>query len=53
MFDVVIAGGAIVDGTGRAGYASDVGISGERIEAIGDLSKAESKRRIDAGGLTV
>jgi len=53
MFDVVIAGGTIVDGTGRAGYRGDVGIKGEIIEAIGDLSKAEAKRRIDATGLTV
>ncbi len=53
MFDVVIAGGTIVDGTGRAGYRGDVGIKGERIEAIGDLSKAEAKRRIDATGKTV
>jgi len=53
MFDVVIAGGTIVDGTGRPGYRGDVGIKSETIEAIGDLSKAESARRIDASGLTV
>jgi len=53
LFDLVISGGTVVDGTGRAGYRGDIGIKGERIEAVGDLSKAEAKRRIDAMGLTV
>lgn len=53
MFDVVIAGGTVVDGTGGAGYRADVGIAGETIEAIEDLSHADAGRRIDATGLTV
>ena len=53
MFDVVLVGGPIVDGSGRAGYRGDVGLKGERIEAIGDLSRAEAARVIDAKGLTV
>ncbi len=53
MFDLVIAGGTVVDGTGKPGYRADVGTAGEVIAAIGDLSKAEAKRRIDAAGLTV
>ncbi|MBL8688181.1 MAG: amidohydrolase family protein [Rhodospirillaceae bacterium] len=53
MFDLVIANGTIVDGTGKDGYKGDVGITGETIAAIGDLSKAETKRRIDATGHTV
>ena len=53
MFDLVIAGGTIVDGTGRAGYRGDVGVSGEVIQAIGDLSRSEAKRRIDAAGKVV
>lgn len=53
MFDLILSGGTVVDGTGRAGYPADVGISGERIEAIGDLAKAEAARVIDAKGLTV
>ena len=35
MFDVVITGGTVVDGSGKPGYAADVGIRGERIEAVG------------------
>ena len=53
MFDVVIVDGTVVDGTGAPGYRADVGISGEAIEAIGDLSRSEARRRIDATGLTV
>ena len=53
MFDIKITGGTVVDGTGGAGRRADVGITGDRIEAIGDLSQAEAGRTIDAGGLTV
>ena len=53
MFDIVIIGGTVVDGTGAPGYRADVGVSGEAIEAIGDLSTAEARRVIDATGLTV
>ena len=42
-----------MDGTGAVGYRADVGVNGETIGAIGDLSRAESKRVIDATGLTV
>ena len=48
MFDVVILGGTVVDGTGAPGYRADVGISGETIEAIGDLSQAEARRVVNA-----
>ena len=53
MFDIKITGGTVVDGTGGAGRRADVGITGDRIEAVGDLSRAEAGRAIDAGGLTV
>ena len=53
MFDVVITGGVVVDGSGTPGFPADVGIAGERIEAIGDLSAAPARRVIDATGLTV
>ena len=53
MFDVVIIGGTVVDGTGAPGYRADVGITGETVEAIGDLSQSETRRVIEATGLTV
>ena len=39
-FDVVIRGGTVYDGTGAPGRRADVGIRGDRIAAVGDLSKA-------------
>ncbi|HEK4627211.1 D-aminoacylase [Clostridioides difficile] len=50
MFDVKIANGIIVDGTGNSRYKSDVGIVGDKIMAIGDLSQKEAKETIDATG---
>jgi N-acyl-D-amino-acid deacylase len=53
MFDLIIAGGTVVDGSGKPGYRADLGIVGETIQAIGDLSRAEAARSIDATGLVV
>jgi dihydroorotase/N-acyl-D-amino-acid deacylase len=52
-FDLVIANGRVVDGTGSPWYAADVGIRGGRIAAIGRLDGAAAKRRIDAQGRVV
>ena len=52
-FDVVIAGGHIVDGTGAPWYRGDVGIRGGSIAAIGNLAGEPAGRRIDATGLVV
>ena len=52
-FDVVIAHGHIVDGTGSPWYSGDLGIRDGRIAAIGELSGAATKRTIDAQGKVV
>jgi len=52
-FDVVIANGHIIDGTGSPWYAADVGIRGGKIAAIGNLSAAAATRRLDAHGMVV
>src|ERR1019366_7252720 len=52
-FDVVIANGHVIDGTGSPWYAADVGIRGGRIAAIGNLSGAAATRRVDAHGMVV
>jgi dihydroorotase/N-acyl-D-amino-acid deacylase len=46
-YDLVLAGGRIVDGTGAPWFRADVGIVGDRISAVGDLSGARALRRID------
>lgn len=53
MFDLVLEGGEIIDGTGRPPFGADIGIKGAAIEAIGDLGAAEATRKIDVGGKTV
>ncbi len=53
MFDIIIANGLLVDGTGKPAVKQDIGINGERITAIGDLASAQAKTRIDADGQIV
>lgn len=52
-YDLVLANGRIVDGTGASWFRGDVAIEGDRIAAIGNLSDAPAARRIDAAGLVV
>jgi len=52
-FDVLIQGGRIIDGSGNPWYEADVGIRGERVVAIGDLSSSTANQVIDANGLMV
>ena len=51
-FDLVIRGGAVVDGTGADPIEADVGVSGGRIAAIGKGLSAGTEE-IDAKGLVV
>ena len=53
MFDIVIRNGRIVDGSGNPWYYGDVGVRGDRIEAIDDLSAATATRVINARGKIV
>ena len=52
-FDTVILNGRIIDGSGSPWYAGDLGIREGRIAAIGKLTDAPAKQRIDAHGLVV
>jgi N-acyl-D-amino-acid deacylase len=53
MFDVIIRGGVVYDGTGAPGRRLDVGIRGDRIGAVGDLASSQATRIVDATGLAV
>ena len=44
MYDILIRGGDVVDGTGSARRRADVGIHGGRIVAIGELGEVRSGR---------
>jgi N-acyl-D-amino-acid deacylase len=52
-FDVIIRGGMVYDGTGSPGRRVDVGIKGDRIERVGDLSNESAKTTTDAAGRAV
>ncbi|AUT65069.1 N-acyl-D-amino-acid deacylase family protein [Paraburkholderia terrae] len=52
-YDVILRHGELIDGTGAARYSADLGVLGERIAAIGDLSRDTSNTVIDAQGQIV
>ena len=52
-FDVLIKGGMVYDGTGRAPRRVDVAIKNDRIVAIGNLRTARARSVVDASGLAV
>ena len=52
MHDIVIRGGTIVDGTGKAAFTGDVAIEGDCIAAVGG-KLGPARREIDAAGLLV
>ena len=53
-FDIIIRGGRIADGSGKKkAFRADVGIAGDRITAVGDLSNASAPLVIDAKGKIV
>lgn len=52
-FDLILAGGRIVDGTGNPWFVADLAIKGGRIAEIGKLDPKRAARVIDAKGLIV
>ena len=52
-FDLVIAGGDVLDGSGAPAVRADIGIRGDTIAAIGDLSASSAGTRLDAAGRVV
>ena len=52
MYDLIIRNGTVVDGTGLPRYRADVGVTGDRITAIGRIAE-RGKAEIDATGQVV
>jgi N-acyl-D-aspartate/D-glutamate deacylase len=52
-FDVIIRNADVLDGSGKPAVKADIGIEGDKIAEVGDLSGAKAAREIDASGLTV
>jgi len=48
-FDILITNARVVDGTGNPWFRADVGILGDRIVEVGQLSDRRAQRVIDAG----
>lgn len=49
-YDVIIRNGMVLDGSGKSAIKSDIGILGDTIAGIGDLSKLTAKVDLDAEG---
>ena len=52
-FDILIKNGKIVDGTANPWFYGDIGITGDTIAEIGDLTGKTAAKTIDARGLVV
>ena len=52
-FDLILSGGWLIDGTGAPRRVADVGIRGDRVAAIGDLSASPRGTRRDVSSLIV
>jgi N-acyl-D-amino-acid deacylase len=53
MYDLLIEGGRLIDGTGTPWYWADVAVQGDRIVAMGALAGAAARRVIKADGRIV
>ncbi len=52
-FDIIIRHGTVLDGSGRARFAADVGLRNGFIASVGDLSSAKARVELEARGLFV
>jgi N-acyl-D-aspartate/D-glutamate deacylase len=53
VFDVLIKGGTVYDGSGAEGRVADVAIREDRIVGVGNFENSQAKRALDAHGLAV
>ncbi|MGE5579165.1 MAG: N-acyl-D-amino-acid deacylase family protein [Bacillota bacterium] len=53
MYSLIVRGGRVYDGTGNPWFAGDIGVTGDRIAAIGNLDGCKADRVINAKGMAV
>jgi N-acyl-D-amino-acid deacylase len=53
LFDLLLRGGTVIDGTGVESRRADVAISGDRIAAVGTLPAASARQTIDCSDRVV
>ncbi|MCG3145037.1 MAG: D-aminoacylase [Gammaproteobacteria bacterium] len=53
MFDLIIRGGTVYNGTGSDPVTADIGVKGDRIITVGDLKGMPCSQQINADGLAV
>ena len=53
IFDWILRGGTVIDGSGKEGFLADVGILDGKIAAVGELSGAQAKSTLDVTGKLV
>jgi N-acyl-D-amino-acid deacylase len=51
--EIVVRNGTIIDGTGSARFAADLGVAGDRVVEVGRIAGTSRAREIDAGGLII
>ena len=49
-YDIIIKSGTVLDGSGKKSFTADIGLKGDKISAIGDLSNSSAETIIPASG---
>ncbi|MEM7101156.1 MAG: D-aminoacylase [Pseudomonadota bacterium] len=52
-YDLILSQGTVYDGSGKLPVITDIGITGQRITGIGDLSEADTDNRVSVRGYAV
>jgi N-acyl-D-amino-acid deacylase len=53
MYDLLLSNARIVDGSGSPSFKGDVALEGNKIQAVGDLTTASARRKLDMDGAVV
>ena len=53
VYDILITGGEVYDGSGGPAIKADVAISGDKIAQVGPMDRSQARRVIDASGQAV